>query len=135
MPLIQWNRTLSVHVKEIDNQHMKLIQMINALDNAMQAGAGKSRVEEILSEMVNYTEVHFASEEKYFRQFGYPDTLSHTAEHQKFIDEVAKIQKEFNEGVANLPIRILTFLSDWLRNHIMVSDKKFGPFLKEKGLK
>ncbi len=43
MPLIQWSNALSVKVKEIDDQHVKLIQMINNLDSAMQAGKGRTK--------------------------------------------------------------------------------------------
>jgi hemerythrin-like metal-binding protein len=135
MPLIQWSGALSVNVKEIDEQHMRLIKMINAMVNAMQSGGGKNRLEETLSEMVHYAEEHFATEEKYFKKFGYPDAEAHVAEHQRFIDDVTTFQKEYNAGTQGLSIKILAFLSDWLRNHILGTDKKYGPFFNEKGLR
>jgi len=135
MPLIQWSSALSVNVKEIDDQHMKLIQMINNLDNAMQTGQGKNKVGEILTQMVNYAVGHFALEEKYFDKFGYPDTPAHKAEHQKFIAEVSKFKQDFEAGTLGLSIKVLSFLSDWLRGHIMGVDKKYSAFFNEKGLK
>lgn len=134
MPLIQWSTALSVHVEEIDRQHMKLIEMINTLVNAMQMGAGKAQVEEILSEMAQYAEVHFATEENYFRKFQYPEAEAHGAEHRQFVEEVSKLRTEYDRGVQGLSIKVLAFLSDWLRNHILDSDKKFGPFFNARGL-
>jgi hemerythrin len=135
MPLIQWSSALSVSVKEIDDQHVKLIQMINNLDTAMQSGQGKTKVGEILAEMLNYTKSHFAMEERYFEKFGYPDAPAHKAEHQKFIVEVAKFKQDFESGALGLSIKVLSFLSDWLRGHIMGVDKKYSAFFNEKGLK
>ncbi len=135
MPLIQWSNALSVKVKEIDDQHVKLIQMINNLDSAMQAGEGKNKVGEILTQMVNYARGHFALEEQYFEKFGYPDAPAHKAAHQKFIAEVVKFQQDFNSGTLGLSIKVLSFLSDWLRNHIMGVDQKYSAFFNEKGLK
>ncbi len=135
MSLIQWSSALSVNVKEIDDQHMKLIQMINSLDSAMQTGQGKTKVGEILTQMVNYALGHFALEEKYFAKFDYPDTPAHKAEHQKFVAEVSKFKKDFDAGTLGISIKVLSFLSDWLRGHIMGVDKKYSAFFNENGLK
>lgn len=134
MPLIQWNHNLSVQVNELDNQHKKLIQMINDLQDAMRAGKGKDVVGKILNELVRYTLDHFSTEEKYFDRFDYPDTAAHMDEHARFVKEVAGFKKEFEEGRIGLTIKLMNFLSDWLQKHIMGSDKKYGPFFNEKGL-
>lgn len=134
MPLIQWNHNLSVQVNELDNQHKKLIQMINDLQDAMRAGKGKDVVGKILNELVRYTVDHFSTEEKYFDRFDYPDMAAHMDEHARFVKEVAGFKKEFEEGRIGLTIKLMNFLSDWLQKHIMGSDKKYGPFFNEKGL-
>jgi hemerythrin len=135
MALITWGEKLSVNVGEIDRQHQILITMINDLDAAMRQGKGKDILAKILSGLLDYTKSHFSLEEKYFAQFSYSDTRSHIKEHQLFVGKVAEFQKKFENGSISLSVDIINFLSDWLKKHIMGTDKKYGPFFNEKGLK
>ncbi len=134
--LIQWNSSLSLGVNEIDEQHMKLIGMISQLHDAtMRAGKEKELLGTTLNELVRYTVNHFSTEEKYFDRYDYPETAAHIDEHAKFIREVSAFKKEFEEGRIGITIKLMNFLSEWLWNHIMSSDKKFGPYLNEKGIR
>jgi hemerythrin len=135
MALIQWNNNLSVGIAEIDSQHQRLVKLIGDLNEAMRVGKGKEITGKIINDLTNYTLTHFATEEKYFAQFGYPDTNAHKDEHLKFVQKVSAFKKDFEESRVGITIPIMNFLSDWLKNHIMGSDKKYGPFLIENGLK
>lgn len=134
MAMIQWHSGLSVNVKEIDGQHQKLVKLISDLDDAMRLGKGKEMLGSIVSELAKYTMVHFSTEEKYFDQFGYPDAPDHKLEHRKFVEEVSKFRNEFDAGRVGLSIKVMDFLSDWLKNHIMGMDRKYGPYFNQKGL-
>jgi hemerythrin len=133
--LIQWSSSLSVKVKQIDDEHQKLIKMINDLNDAMRVGKGKDVLGKIINELVNYAAVHFATEEKYFDQFGYQEATPHKSEHKIFVDEVYRFKKDFDEGRIGLSMKIMDFLSDWLKNHIVGIDQKYSSFFIEKGLK
>jgi hemerythrin len=135
MAFVEWNNSYSVGVNEIDLQHQKLIEMINDLHDAMLQGKGKAVVGEIIKGLVDYAGTHFLTEEKYFDQFEYPEAGSHKEEHSAFTQRVAEFKNGFNTGKFALSINVMDFLSSWLRNHIKVVDKKYGPFFKEKGLK
>jgi hemerythrin len=135
MAFIEWKDSLSVGIKEIDLQHQKLIEMINNLHDAMHQGKGKDVLGEIIKGLVGYADTHFLTEEKYFDQFGYPDTGSHKKEHSAFTQKIAEFKVGFDAGKLALSITVMDFLSSWLRNHIKVVDKKYGPFFNEKGLK
>jgi hemerythrin len=135
MALIQWNDNLSVGVAEIDGQHQKLVRLINDLNDAMRAGKGKEITGKIINELTNYTLSHFATEEKFFVQFAYPDTDAHKSEHAMFVQKVSAFKKDFEQSRIGVTIPIMDFLSDWLKNHIMGVDKKYEPFLKAQGLK
>ncbi len=41
MPIIQWNQVFSVNIKQIDAQHMKLVELVNLLHDSMKEGKGK----------------------------------------------------------------------------------------------
>jgi hemerythrin len=135
MALIQWNETLSVSIAEIDRQHQKLVGMINDLNDEMRKGRGKEILGKIVNELIGYSVTHFKMEEKYFDQFGYPDTENHKAAHADFIQKVTEFKNDFSTGKKGLTIEIMDFLSDWLQKHIKGTDKKYVPFLQEKGLK
>lgn len=135
MSLITWNESYSVNIAEIDKQHQKLIDMLNDLNDAMKKGKGKDALGKILSGLVSYTVTHFKIEEKYFNEFGYPETAHHKKEHDTFIEKVTDFKDKFESRNLFLTIDVMNFLSDWLKNHIMGTDKKYSSFFNEKGLK
>ena len=135
MALIQRSENLSVHVAEMDGQHRRLIGMINDLSDAMRQGKGKEVLQKTIDALIEYTQTHFVNEEKYFDKFRYPEANSQKKEHTAFVKKVSQFRDGFGKGQIGLSVEIMNFLSDWLKNHIQVSDKKYGPFLNEKGLK
>jgi hemerythrin len=134
MALITWTDNLSVNVNEIDEQHKKLVMMINELNEAMQQGKGKDIIGNILIGLADCTGEHFSTEEKYFDQFKYPDSLVHTQEHQEFVERVGDFIKEFDAGKTMLSVQVMGFLKEWLVNHIQGSDKEYSPYFNQHGL-
>ena len=135
MSLIKWDNNYSVNVSEFDNQHQKLVEMINELNDAMREGKAKDVLGKIIDGLLDYTGVHFSNEEKYFAQFVYPDTFSHKKEHNDFVKKVTEFKQGFDNGRLMLSMEIMNFLTDWLINHIQKSDKKYSSFFNGKGLK
>jgi hemerythrin len=134
MALITWNDTLSVQIKEIDAQHQRLIDLLNKLHESMKSGKSKEVLGPILSDLVRYTVSHFATEEKYFQKYAYPEYEQHKKIHDDLTKKAKDLKTSFEEGKQTVSIEVLNFLTDWLRNHIMGTDKKYGPFLNGKGL-
>ncbi len=127
MPIMTWNNQLSVDIGEIDDQHKILIELINRLNDAMKVGKGKEVIGGIIKELENYTITHFSKEEKYFDKFGYNEAASHKAQHKKFISDVKNFREQYESGTFGVAISTMAFLSDWLKNHIMITDKKYVP--------
>jgi hemerythrin len=134
MSFITWDDSLSVRVKEIDNQHQQLVRMINELHDAMSQGKGKDALAGIVSGLVSYAKSHFATEEKYFAQFAYPDKAAHVQEHKAFVDQIQDFKSKFDGGQAVLSLEVMDFLSQWLIKHIKGTDQKYSSFFNEKGL-
>jgi hemerythrin len=135
MPLIQWDASFSVNVAEIDRQHHNLVRLINQLYDEMVKGKGRAILGKIIDELISYTASHFKTEEKYFDRFKYPDSLKHKKEHTDFVQTVTKFKTGFDEGNTMLSVKVMNFLQTWLRNHIKSTDKKYGPFFNQNGLK
>jgi len=134
MSLIQWSDALSVGVMEFDSQHRQLIQLINDLNEAMLHGKGRNMVGPIISELHKYTVSHFAFEEKILAGIGYPQLDKQKSEHQRFVDEVSKFQKEYESGDVGLSVSLMNFLGDWLRRHILGEDAKYKAYCNAKGV-
>jgi len=134
MPLISWHPGLSVTIDEIDQQHKKIIFMINELSDAMINKAGDEVMGEIIDEMIRYTDVHFKTEENYFERFGYKETAKHKEEHLLFVNKVVEFYNAFKKSESKVTLELLKFLSYWLQDHIKVSDKKYVELFKKNGV-
>ena len=134
MAYIDWTEDFSVKVKEIDDQHKRLIEMINTLHDAHIAKKGKDVYKDILDGMISYALTHFATEEKYMQEFGYKDYDIHKAEHDHFAEKAKDLLDQFNQTGFAFSLTLLNFLRDWLKIHIMGTDKKYMPSFQEHGL-
>jgi hemerythrin len=134
MALITWNDSYSVNVKEMDDQHRKLIDIINQLHDAMKVGQGKDVIGKVLSGLTDYTRRHFTSEENLMKAHGYPGYEEQKKSHNQLVIQILDIQKKFEAGTL-LSQEVLTFLKNWLINHIQGMDQKYGPHLNGKGVK
>lgn len=131
---MKWSDDLSVQVDEIDGQHKKLIDLINKLHDAMLTKQGKQIVSQIIDELAAYTVYHFQTEEKYMLQFKYPALTRHKKEHDNFVNTVDTFHKDYEAGKLGLSIEIMTFLRDWVSNHIKGTDQQYITTFKQNGL-
>ncbi len=134
MPYIDWNDDLSVLVKSFDEQHKKLISLINKLYDAMKERKGREILGEILNELIEYTKFHFKSEEDLMLKYNYPAYNEHLEEHSKLTKEVLLFKEKYEKRDIFISSEVLLFLKDWLTHHILETDKKYGVFFKEKGI-
>lgn len=126
MALIDWQENFSVSIKDMDDQHKKLIAMINQLHEAMKAGKGATEIKTIVGEMIDYAKFHFESEEKLMAEHRFAGLASQKIEHGAFIKKTLEFQADLNSGKRTISIEVLNFLKDWLTNHILVNDKKYS---------
>jgi hemerythrin len=134
MALMNWNPGMSVGVKILDEDHKKLIAMINELHTSMLQGQSNDVVGGVLRRLANYTVEHFQREEKFFAATKFPGAAGHIREHEKLKAQVmAEIQK-FQSGTTGIGMETLTFLRDWLKHHIQESDKSYSEHLNAHGV-
>lgn len=101
----------------------------------MKSGKTKDVLGGIIDELIKYTVVHFKEEEDIFSKFSYQETDEHKAEHQNFVNEVAKFKEAFDNKKVVVSLEIMIFLRDWLYKHILKTDKKYMPFMKENNIR
>ncbi len=136
MPLFEWNDALySVGVKTIDDQHKKLVEMLNELHEAQRHGQSAGVTNQVLSDLIAYTDYHFRTEEDLMRNnHEYPDYRKHKAKHDTLRQTALGLQADFRSGKRAVSVELSHFLRDWLALHIQGTDKQLGVFLNSRGV-
>ncbi len=135
MPFVNWSSEFSVGIEEFDDEHKKLLQLINDLYDAVQAGSGRETLGKVLDGLISYVSYHFAHEEEVFQATNYPGTERHRLQHRALTTTVAEIYDDFKLGASTtMPQQVLEFLKNWLYDHILGSDRAFGLYYKSCGI-
>ena len=134
MALLAWKEDFSVKVRQFDDQHRKLIELVNKLHDAMKQGKGAQVLNDVLSSLAAYTQTHFSDEERVMLQNRYPGFSDHKRSHDQLVARVRDFQREVEAGNATVSLGLMNFLKDWLLQHIQGVDRKYGPYLNGKGI-
>jgi hemerythrin len=128
---LNWTDDFEIGIKEIDDEHRKIIEEYGMLYSKMKDGIGHDYYQELLAFLVEYVSTHFAHEEKLQEEIGYDKCAEHKKIHDKFkmyVNEM--IEKNKNNPATDMDlIRINLFIKDWLIHHILITDKKIEAFL------
>lgn len=130
-----WGPQYFVGVEELNNQHKKLVDIINQLYKAMEDKSNKAALGSVILELINYTKNHFSTEEAFMKKYEYPDYDLHKKEHEAFVQKVSEFYNDFKANKITLSFEISVFLKNWLIKHICTVDRKYGPYFNNKGLK
>ena len=133
----RWDESLSVGIAIVDEQHKALIARMNDVSRAVELAHGPLEVTRTLGFLIDYTNYHFADEEKYMQQANYPGLADQQAAHQKFRDTLASLEQDFEEegSTQSLAEAVNTMLFNWFVKHIEGLDREFGAYLKREGIK
>ncbi len=134
MAFIEWSDTYSVGIRSIDNEHRRLVGLVNKLHDASLQGQGSATAPVVLNELASYTVSHFAHEERLFDQHGYPDTPNHKRAHSDLVKQVQDLQEKAKAGNFTVGMEVMNFLKNWLVQHIQGTDFKYRDFLISKGV-
>ncbi|MBF0303284.1 MAG: hemerythrin family protein [Desulfamplus sp.] len=134
MSKIIWSEFLSVENEEIDNQHKNWIEIFNTSYDRMM-GKDYSTLSQIgvdaLINMQEYTDMHFAFEEKYMQEINYPDAAEHKLKHDFFRIKLKRIRQDFDNGNPKLNSEVMKIIETWFVEHIQREDQKYNLFKKK----
>lgn len=131
---LQWTEQLETGINLIDTQHKELIDKVNELLEACQQGKGKHTLSGFIDFLAEYVVMHFSEEEKYMKQFKYPEYAEHKAQHTQFLKSFGELKTKFDLQGSGTALVLMTnrTVVDWLVTHIKRTDKALGEFLKDK---
>lgn len=134
MAYIEWEDSFSVGVEIFDNEHKKLIEIINRLHLALLMKETDAVMGKTLKDLIDYTITHFAHEEDNMSNQTYPEFFKHKKEHDELIKKVQDFKTQIESGKTTISLSIMNFLKDWLMEHILGTDMKYKDFFAGKKL-
>ncbi len=132
---IVFDECLATGNELIDTQHQELIARVNKLTESLETHKEKNVAVSTLDFLMDYTEFHFAAEEKLQEEAGYPELEAHKALHAEFVKAVGELKEmlEDEEGPSDAFVAAVNKnVVEWLTNHIQVCDQKIADFIKAK---
>jgi hemerythrin len=128
-----WADRLALGIRKIEDQHMKLIALVNQISDSASLGRSQHVLSKILSVLQLYALTHFDAEEELMRQHGYDGLEDHLNEHRRFVGTVNGFRERLDAGGDPLvSAEVGTFLRMWMATHIM-DDLEFFRMLKQAG--
>jgi len=131
MKELSWDRTLSVDVPEIDEDHRRLVDLFNMLNHSVVEGDAKVYIEALMEELICCTVWHFRHEERLMLKYGYEGLEEHKSEHKELIASAKELQQMLLQEGKVVSSEDIEFLEHWLTGHILGTDMDLGSFLCE----
>ena len=135
MNVITWKPEYDIGIQEIDEQHKKLVGLINNLYDVIVKKGTHEEIGQVIKDVIEYTKIHFAIEECLLRMFEYENYDSHKRGHDLFVEKVQGISNRFLHGDHSVSIELFSLLRDWLIQHIQEKDTQYAPVLLRRGAK
>jgi len=123
---------LKVGEKTIDTEHDLQMQMLDSLAESLERGGDFSPTKYILEQFIEFSDMHFLSEQLVMRLHGYPGYEAHLEQHTLLMKKVRDIRDSVIRGDKEPSLQMIHELRDWLLSHIASEDVAFGEFLRKK---
>ena len=129
LEIFPWNDNFECGIEIIDQQHKRLVELLNSLVSHIAFQSEAPTLDKILESITEYVQFHFTTEEAIWRDHFEDDVWAtwHHQSHGDFIGEVARISHEkSSKSHDEMLLGIVRFLTHWLAHHILDSDKRMA---------
>jgi len=117
--------------QSIDSEHRIQVGLLTALRQFIDDGEPGERVNEILEQLISYTELHFMSEQLLMRLYSYPGYDDHVRDHELMTEQVHQIKENYQAGEQSLSMDVVDTMTEFLLGHIKGRDHALGQYLSE----
>ncbi len=128
MPVIEWDERFATQIPQIDKHHQHLFFLLNKTYDAFSGQNRSQNLTSLFDNFIDYVTYHFSEEEKWMLEVCYPGLEKQKTEHAEFFRKVMEAIKYINNRKKSVSLEILSFVHDWLSDHILSSDAEFGRF-------
>ena len=130
----KWKEKYAVNITVIDDQHKKLLEIINELKQIINNNLCEKKVSGVFFQLAYLIDHYFIKEEIYLNDLRYPNIEQHKIEHNKFIDRIIQFQKDVENNKPDLCLEIYKYLEDWFDDHILKYNKEAVEYLLKNGV-
>ena len=116
----------------IDAEHDLQMQLLDSLTLSLERAGDFSSTRYVLEQFIEFSDMHFLSEQLVMRLHSYPAYETHLEEHTRLMKKVREIKEKVFHGEKAPSIELITELRDWLLTHIATEDVAFGEYLRKK---
>ena len=116
----------------IDAEHDLQMQLLDSLIQTVERGSDFASIKHVLEQFIEFSDMHFLSEQLVMRLHGYPAYETHLEEHTRLMKKVREIRENVMHGEKLPSLQMVHELRDWLLTHIATEDVAFGEFLRKK---
>ena len=113
----------------IDKEHQVQIGMLDALCTLIENDDTQSKIQEMLDQLVSYSEIHFMSEQLLMRNYAYPDYDDHVHDHEAMTEQLNQIKDSYASEQKNMVLNIASEMKNFLIGHINSRDQAFTDYL------
>ncbi len=127
--IFPWDKNFETGIGIIDEQHKKLVHILNQLAAHLANRSHEVILEQIYQELTEYADYHFKTEEEIWSKYLKEENCyaEHQQIHKSFISQVTELKQLDVDKPLDLVIQdIVSFLSKWLAYHILDSDKRLA---------
>lgn len=124
-----WNESYSIGYDKADDQHKKIISIINQIYQLQQSN-DTEKLLQIVTQLKDYAFQHFMMEEFVMFNSNYPNIKRHKEQHQKFRETINEIQFQYKHDLEKLYRELLIYLKDWWERHIQTADRAYVPYAR-----
>ncbi|MGB3211436.1 MAG: bacteriohemerythrin [Desulforhopalus sp.] len=129
MARLDWDESLSVHNKGLDNQHKELMLTYNNLHESLLTGSHEDTIKTkvaTLNSLRRYITYHFESEERFLESIAFPGIPEHRRRHQEFTDKIQAFQRDIDQERMVLSTSLMKLMRNWIVHHIAQEDKQYA---------
>lgn len=138
--VVSWGAYLETGIAALDQQHRKLVDIINALGKLLSRNIGleekSALLQDRLADVMNYVQYHFGFEIRLMREcrLSCAQVTSHQevhkAEHVEFTRHITEAAAAAAERPNEVLAEVIAFLSRWLPDHIVATDLQMAKMIK-----
>lgn len=122
------NKRYELKVEAMDNEHKKLIEIMNLLYDKNKQGAPKEDLLKTINDLCAFCILHFQHEETYLEKIRFPGLPNHKGIHQRLLSQLKQHKTDFETSSSStINEKFFEFLTLWLAAHIQHIDMQYSP--------
>ena len=130
MERFEWDDSLNVRVRDIDEQKTRISAHINRIFEAWEEEASNKDLFDLINELGEGLRMHFAHEERIMNELEYPELQEQKKAHKYFLRKTLNLRRVISDTPETLADESFSFLMEWLKQHILDQDQRFAPYAR-----